>query len=307
MQLGRMKDNGEPVLLFRADHQLAFRFERGTLGFTPTRIGYWPDPGGDQANAFLVPRTDDPIGRGAFFFVNRRRYFIFPCDATLYPPRGLKISKALRQANQELAVESRDMCGKLAGLAEKSFPAALEKFMAVTASLSIPLTPPQQSTLTAKESAGDAAAAAGSLYGALQDYDAALQALPLAEAAQNVEQPLREKIIKLVLRMNPPPAIPQEAMRHAAYAETALQEAKNQGDLFSSITEWRKALRAAPWWADAYYNFSLVLEKAGETAHAAQALEYYLLARPNAPDAQAVQMKIYALQYQAQKEAGSGN
>ncbi|HXX22242.1 MAG TPA: PDZ domain-containing protein [Terriglobia bacterium] len=179
------------------------------------------------------------------------------------------------------------------------FDTHVQQFMEATQGVSIALPPPQAATITTKEAAGDSAAQAGKLYDALQDYMAAFQAVP-THWAENIEQPLREKIIKLVVRMNPAPAIPPDAMRHEAYAATAFQESTGAQDLTRAARELVQALKLAPWWGEAYKNLGLVLQKTGQFGEAARNLQLYLLAAPNAPDAQNVQTEIYSLQYQAQ-------
>ena len=183
-------------------------------------------------------------------------------------------------------------------LATSNFDAAVQKFKEMTQDVSTPLTSEQDATVKVNEQAGDAAEQAGKLFDALQHYQAALQALPTQWAPADVEQPLRERIVKLVQRMNPPPAIPEEAERHEAYAMAALDQAKT-GDYSSSIQEFHQTLQLAPWWGAAYFNYALVLEKAGRYAAASRNLKLYLLASPNAQDAQTVQMKIYTLEYKA--------
>ena len=122
---------------------------------------------------------------------------------------------------------------------------------------------------------------------------------------EDVEQRLREKIIKVVLQLNPPPAIPREAIQHAAYAEAAVEEAQkdaNPSHLNDAVNELQKALRIAPWWAQGYFNLGAVLQKANRPGEAAQALQLYLLADPHATNAQDVQMEIYKLQYEAKQQ-----
>jgi hypothetical protein len=188
-----------------------------------------------------------------------------------------------------------------------SFDSAMITFNKFTSTLSIATPTDQSAALASKEAAGDAALQEGKLYDALHDYEAALNLLPTEWAPQDVEQRLEQKAIKLVLRMNPKPAIPQDAMRHMAYAETAFQEAKGPADLDNAVQELNKALRLAPWWGAAYKNLGLLDEKASRYADAARNLQLYLLATPNAPDAQAIQMKIYSLQYKVKQQAEASN
>ncbi len=148
--------------------------------------------------------------------------------------------------------------------------------------------------------AGDSALEAGEQFNALHDYEAALESLPIQWGPSGLQKQLREKIIKLALGMNPPPAIPQDASRYEAYSVTAWREATGASDMMRAAAQMERALTLAPWWGSAYRNLALLLVKAGRDADAASNLKLYLLAEPNAPDAETVQSQIYSLQYQAQ-------
>jgi hypothetical protein len=152
--------------------------------------------------------------------------------------------------------------------------------------------------------AGGEAEAAGRMREALQHYVAALQAGAGYMPAES-DQKWREKIIKLVSGLNPPPALPEDAIRHAAYAQAAIEEAQkdaNPSHVADAIKELQEALRIAPWWADAYFNLGAVLKKADRPGEAAQAFQLYLLANPNAQNAQDVKMEIYRLEYEAKNK-----
>lgn len=190
-------------------------------------------------------------------------------------------------------------------LSISNYTAAERKFRTLTANVSVPLSPKLLAAVSGKESAGDSSAQSGKLYDALHDYEAALQVLPAEWAPRDVEQRLEEKTIKVVLRMNPRPAIPQDAMRHEIYGITAARTAKGPADLDNAVEEFDKVLRLAPWWAGAYKNLATVLEKEQRYRAAARNLQLYLLAAPNAPDAQAMQKEVYSLQYQAQHPAST--
>lgn len=57
------------------------------------------------------------------------------------------------------------------------------------------------------------------------------------------------------------------------------------------------AIKLAPWWANAYFNLALVLEKLRNYKMAIDNLNLYLLAVPDAPDAAAVKEKIYEIEF----------
>jgi tetratricopeptide (TPR) repeat protein len=154
-----------------------------------------------------------------------------------------------------------------------------------------------------EEDSGDAAVKQGQLRDALQHYLTALQDLP-ENPPVGVDQSLREKIIKVVLQLNPSPAIPEEAIRHLAYAKAAVEEAEKDAKsshLNDAVNELQQALRIAPWWAQGYQGLATVLQKTNRPGEAAHALQLYLLADPHAANAQDVQMEIYKLQYEAKQ------
>lgn len=113
------------------------------------------------------------------------------------------------------------------------------------------------------------------------------------------ERELRQRIIKLVQGLTPPPAIPEDARRYLVHGVTATKEAKTTADYEKAVKEFQLAGRLAPWWADAYLNLAIAQEGAGKYADAAKSLEFFLLAAPNDPEAKRLQNKIYELEYKA--------
>jgi tetratricopeptide (TPR) repeat protein len=151
-----------------------------------------------------------------------------------------------------------------------------------------------------EESAGRGAEQAGKLREALTHYLAALQS---ASEGSADDQRLREAIIKLVQKLSPPPALPEEARRFSVRGQTWIKEAKNPSDFDEAAKEFGSALRIAPWWADGYINQAVALEKAGRFSRAILSLRLYLLAAPAAPDAEKVKEQIYALEVRQEKAA----
>lgn len=136
----------------------------------------------------------------------------------------------------------------------------------------------------------------GQLRKALEIYKSCLTQIE-QWSAQDIK--LRGYIINLVHRMDPPPAIPEEARKHAVYADTALKSATydNRKGFDDAIREYEEALIIAPWWAGAYLNLGIVYGNAENYEAAIRSLKLYLIASPGAPDAQAVQNKIYEFEY----------
>ena len=111
--------------------------------------------------------------------------------------------------------------------------------------------------------------------------------------AKPADRALRMKAIALAGKLKPAPAVPPEAERAFVMAGTYQQEAKQPSDFALAIDAFQDALKAAPWWGDAYYNLSVSLESAGRFDEAKDALELYLLTKPK--DAKSAQHRLYAL------------
>jgi len=113
---------------------------------------------------------------------------------------------------------------------------------------------------------------------------------------------LREKIIRYVQAMKPPPAVPEEARRHMLRGEAAVDAARDKGGFLRAADEFHKALLRAPWLAEGYYNLGVVYDKAGLYEEAVQALNMYLMTKPNAGDSKQARDLIYKIEYR-QEEA----
>ncbi len=161
----------------------------------------------------------------------------------------------------------------------------------------------QDTIYTASSLAGEEAEAitsenAGQLREALSHYVAALQSTP---DGSDAEQRLREKIIELAHKLQPPPAIPNKVIQYEGRAEAAVKNAEKSKDYLDAAKEYQKAIRLAPWVGSLYFNLGIVLEKAGKTEEAIKNLKLYLLAVPHAQDARSVKKKIAGLEYGIEK------
>jgi tetratricopeptide (TPR) repeat protein len=116
------------------------------------------------------------------------------------------------------------------------------------------------STQGNEEAQGQFAEQAGRLREAITHYIAALQS---TIEGSDGERRLREKVIKLVLKLDPPPTVPTEAIRYEGRAEAAVKNARTSTDYTEAANEYRKALQLAPWVAHYYFNLGIILEKAG--------------------------------------------
>lgn len=156
-----------------------------------------------------------------------------------------------------------------------------------------------------REAAGLTAEQAGRLRDALQAYLDAFQALPDPPSFQ-ADHRLRERIIRVVLRLTPPPAVPEEARRRSVRGQALFREALEALDttrIKDSAGELWQAVRAAPWWPTAAYNLALAQEKLSQYEQARQNFQMYLLASPGAADSSAVQARIYELELKLERTA----
>ena len=114
---------------------------------------------------------------------------------------------------------------------------------------------------------------------------------------------IRKKVIELYHKLDPPPAIPKEARRHAMRAEALLEIAKSEREYKKAFGEYKKALIIAPWWADAYFNYALVQEAAEYYEEAIRSYKLFVLAAPNDPAAKEVENKMFKLEVKAEEFA----
>lgn len=134
-------------------------------------------------------------------------------------------------------------------------------------------------------------------------FDHYVAALPAISPGSDEDWQLRQKIVALAGKLKLAPAEPEEAVRRLARARAAVSAAKDEQGFVRAADEFRQALIAAPWIADNYYNYGVVLDKAGRSSEAIRALRLYLAAKPGAPDARQVQELIYAIEYRAEEAA----
>lgn len=140
--------------------------------------------------------------------------------------------------------------------------------------------------------------AGGDLRAALEQYTIALAK---AKVAHEPDESLRNDIIVLTKKLRPPPAISEEARRHAIRAQTLMESAKQDYEFPQAAYEFELALDLAPWWADVYYNQALAYEAAGNPVGALRDYRLYLLAEPNSPDQAKIRDRIYALEVKVEQ------
>lgn len=155
------------------------------------------------------------------------------------------------------------------------------------------------SAQSSKEAEGEAAERAGRLREALTNYTTALQA---TTPGSDAEQRLLERAAAISSKVSPLPALPAEAERRLVRGQVLVESAKDADAFMRAAAEFRAALRAAPWLADAHYNLGIVLDKAQRFSEAIRSLKLSILAAPNAKDAGEAQRLIYRIEVR-QEEA----
>ena len=141
------------------------------------------------------------------------------------------------------------------------------------------------------------------LAGAAQASAPAAPADPAAELSGLVaklrqktdDEALRTQIIRLALSMKPRPAIPKEAVQHMKRGADLFRKAAGRDDFEHAAQEFQQATLAAPWLADAYGALGAARGMAEDSDGAAENLKLYLLAAPNAANADLVRKKIATL------------
>ena len=107
---------------------------------------------------------------------------------------------------------------------------------------------------------------------------------------------LREKVIQLSFNIPEPQPIPEEARQLFTLATDQIKQAGTPAALDRPIALLRKALEIAPWWGNAYYNLSRVLEMRGQYDDAARQLNYYLELKPAEADANEARAHLVVIQ-----------
>ncbi len=106
---------------------------------------------------------------------------------------------------------------------------------------------------------------------------------------------LREKIIRLARTIKPPPAITEDARRYLIQGGAYVKSAKSQKGYELAVKEYEKVLLIAPWWPEAYNNYSVALELAGRFDEAVKALNLYILTNPGVKETRYAQDRIYEI------------
>jgi formylglycine-generating enzyme required for sulfatase activity len=109
---------------------------------------------------------------------------------------------------------------------------------------------------------------------------------------------LFQEVVATYRAANPKPRLPEEARKFRVQAEFAVQN--KQFDKAAEL--YGEALGIAPWWPEGYYNRAQILGEIKQYRDAMGEMKRYLLLVPDAPDARAMQDKIYQWESVAEPE-----
>lgn len=140
----------------------------------------------------------------------------------------------------------------------------------------------------AEEMKGVEAEAAGRIREAVSHY---ISAIRNAARWSEEDRRIREKVISIIVKLDPPPVIPDEAKRRAASGGRAFKWAVSREDIDKAAKEFFSALDEAPWWAEMYFNLAVTFETAGRYGSALESYNWYLLSNPGASDSAYVQKR----------------
>lgn len=129
---------------------------------------------------------------------------------------------------------------------------------------------------------------------------AELEALVQHLQANPTDTTLRERIIQMARALNPAPAIPAEARDYFIRGTTIAKAATDAAGQKLAVENFQKALRIAPWWADALYNLAVAQELAGDVDAAKASLRLYAGAAETEKERQDALDRISAIE--AKKE-----
>lgn len=112
---------------------------------------------------------------------------------------------------------------------------------------------------------------------------------------------LRQKIIALVQTMPVKPKPSEDVLEAVGRASYAIKNATSDADFATAAEAFGKASQLAPWVTEYYFNQGVAYEKAKRFDDAIAAFHWYLIADPNAKDADQVRERIGGLKYAKEK------
>ena len=125
-----------------------------------------------------------------------------------------------------------------------------------------------------------------------------LTALQASSEGSAEDKRLREDAIVTALQLSPPPEVSNEAKQQLDQGRADLAAAQSEADYRKVVSELRKSLKSAPWLAEGYAMLASAEGLTADYEGAIQSARYYLLAAPQAIDAEQTRQKILAWQDQ---------
>lgn len=95
--------------------------------------------------------------------------------------------------------------------------------------------------------------------------------------------------------------VPEEARKHLARGQAAVEIAKTNSDFEEAVSEFNKAIELAPDWSEAYYQLGVLQDKLGKYDDACKNLKRCLELAPNADNYAKVQELYYKVEYKRDK------
>ena len=92
-----------------------------------------------------------------------------------------------------------------------------------------------------------------------------------------------------------------EAKRHMARGTAAMEMAKSPADFRDAVEEFSQAVKQMPDWANAWFNLGVAQESAEDYHGAIDSFKTYLKKVPKAADYDAVEARVFRLEYKMEK------
>lgn len=150
-----------------------------------------------------------------------------------------------------------------------------------------------------EEALGNADVQANKLRSGFQHF---LKAVKTASERSEKDRRLREKILALFSKITPKPAIPEEAEKYMARGRAGVKSAKDQTGFIRASWEYKKAINAAPWFADAYYNLGVVYDKAGDYPAAIYYLKLFIAGATTEQDKKEAKSLLYEIEFRIEEK-----
>ncbi len=136
---------------------------------------------------------------------------------------------------------------------------------------------------------------------AIQHLTNALQRMPAGRARDDIFL----KLLRIAANMPKPLPLTEDAERHFARGNAMLKSAASPVAVDRAIMEFRSTIRRSPWWTSAYLNLGLAYSQRRLYRDASLFFKLYLIANPNAENANAVRAQIYELEYKQEQDVRS--